>query len=374
MAGSFGALKSAREFIRDGFVEQIGPDLRFLGPDADVLLDDAFGEGYCFHLRRGEASRPNQAGLAFVAANRRRERVDVDGTLWVDTLAREIREIEFRYVGLPPDADKAKPGGRVTFWTMKNGVVFVERWNIRVPGVGADTTYPSTGNMLPQIRTWIEAEERGGEVASARWEDGLAFQGSLGTFFGRVVDKKGNPEPNVIVRLRDSDYIASSADDGRFGINLLLPGPYYLDVIDPRWVKLGISFPSKLRFTAQRDSVTEGELRDPHMLAYVIQGCTGEKWSNAAPLDLTMLVTDAIGRPMRHTEWEISRSTGSDWQRIRERRVTDAEGKIYSCLRMDEGTVVDLKLFEGDRQIGSARPRVPKNGSLVTVKVSIQRP
>jgi hypothetical protein len=250
----------------------------------------------------------------------------------------------------------------------------VDRWSLRVPSVLADTTYSQMNNMLPAIREWIEAEERGGEVASAKWPDGVSYRGTLGTFYGKVVDKKGNGKPGIIVRLRDTDYLGSSASDGRFGIAMLLPGPYNVDVIDPDYLKLGITFPTKLQFTARRDSITEGELRDPNTVSYVIQGCTGERWSNAAPLDLTLQVETHAGVPIKHAEWEISRPTKADWQRIRERRVTDNDGRIYSCLRMDKGTVVDIRLFQGDRQLGAAKAKVPGDRTIQTVKITPPRP
>ena len=60
----------------------------------------AFAGAYCFELAAPVRSRPNQVGLRFVPADHRKGRVDIDGTLWIDTVARELRDVEFRYLNV----------------------------------------------------------------------------------------------------------------------------------------------------------------------------------------------------------------------------------------------------------------------------------
>ena len=78
-ARPFVATHQAAEFIERGFVDDSANVAVFNGPDADVMLDDAFPRGYCFRLADADRDRPHQIGLAFEAASHKRGRVDVEG-------------------------------------------------------------------------------------------------------------------------------------------------------------------------------------------------------------------------------------------------------------------------------------------------------
>jgi hypothetical protein len=367
-SGSYEAVKSARQFLRDGFLFEFGDTVHYLAPDADVLLDEGFGQGYCFHIRR-EASRPSQLGLAFLPARRVRDRVDVDGTLWVDTLARELRDIEFKYLGLSGRSDDATPGGRIAFWTMPNGLVFIDSWHLRWPRPVAETTYVS-GPGGPAIRSWIEATEGGGEVARAMWADSSTFSGSLGTLHGRAVDAEGRGVGNVVIRLRGTDYVASPGIGGYFEIGHLVPGPYIADVVDPAIAHLSITFPTALRFTAKRDSVTDVRVLIPSTPQYVLPNCDGRSWPgpDRAPGMLVVKVLSG-NKPVANVPWEIRRFVGGDWQYITERRRTREDGIAYTCLRYQEGDEVEVRVFEADASSKGHKISIGRRGTTFEVQV-----
>src|ERR1035438_10814569 len=128
---SFNASFPADVFVKSGFAtDSAGVQLLF-GPDADVLLDEAFARAYSFRLATRARGRPTQVGLRFGPAQRQDGRVDIDGVLWVDTAARALTDIEFGYVGLPPVTARFSPGGRVSFRQMSNGIVLIDRWQLR---------------------------------------------------------------------------------------------------------------------------------------------------------------------------------------------------------------------------------------------------
>jgi hypothetical protein len=88
---------SAEELQTLGFVrDSAGGGLAYYGPDATVLLSDAFQQTHCFHAVRG---REDLVGLAFEPASAPL-RVDVKGVMWLDAESAELRGIEFGYVGL----------------------------------------------------------------------------------------------------------------------------------------------------------------------------------------------------------------------------------------------------------------------------------
>jgi hypothetical protein len=84
---SFNAVHSARDFVASGFSTLSNDSTLMFGPDADVLLDDAFASGYCFRVAAPSRSRPTQIGLAFAPPDRRPGRVDIDGTLWLEAIS-----------------------------------------------------------------------------------------------------------------------------------------------------------------------------------------------------------------------------------------------------------------------------------------------
>src|ERR1051325_5905442 len=107
---SFNAAHTATDFIQRGFMTDSAKQQVFFAPDAEVLLDEGFAAGYCFRIIDPDRRRPNQIGLGFSAGDRRRNRVDIEGTLWVDTVARALRDIERRYVGLDRRIEAMRPG------------------------------------------------------------------------------------------------------------------------------------------------------------------------------------------------------------------------------------------------------------------------
>ena len=129
---SFTAAYGAADFVNQGFREDSAETQIYYAPDAEVLLDDGFAAGYCFHIMDPERRPPSWIGLAFKSADSRRGRIDIDGALWIDTVARALVDIQFRYVGLPAAVDVYRPGGRVSFREMANGVVLVDQFLLRL--------------------------------------------------------------------------------------------------------------------------------------------------------------------------------------------------------------------------------------------------
>jgi len=166
-ARSFVATRRGREFADDGFVGQAsdGHEI-YYAPDAETLLDDDFIKSYCFRLIKSpSASRTSELGLAFSPASRRRDRVDIDGVLWVDTLARRVRDLEFKYIGLDSRLQRYSPNGAISFAEMPNGLVIVDRWRLRLIGSRIDSVPRITARRVDTAeRLVILAEEVGGDV------------------------------------------------------------------------------------------------------------------------------------------------------------------------------------------------------------------
>ncbi|MEO9038010.1 MAG: carboxypeptidase-like regulatory domain-containing protein [Gemmatimonadaceae bacterium] len=277
---SFQAAHSAADFVRDGFRDVRGASDVFMAPDAEVLLDDRFVAGYCFRIVNADRARPTEVGLGFEAAGHKRDRVDIDGTVWIDTAARALRNIEYKYVGLDRRVEALNPGGRLEFREMPNGVVLVDRWHIRL--VVAESTSALTptlrrGESREVVSYVFSAQESGGELARAAWPTERPWLASLGTLRARAVTRTGGFAGGTVVRLDDTDYRATVSDSGTFEIANLVPGPYSLVVVDPRLAAVRLTIPTKIAFVAARDSVYQAALTVPTAEDFVADRCIAER-------------------------------------------------------------------------------------------------
>jgi hypothetical protein len=263
----FVATHPAAEFIERGFVDDSANVAVFNGPDADVLLDDAFPRGYCFQLAKADRERPHQVGLAFEAATHKRGRVDVEGAVWIDSTTRSLVEIVFRYVGIDRRFEKYEPGGRVSFHTMADGTPIIDRWSIRPIGL------PESSRMSVVVISPGDMHESGGEVARARWADGRTWSAPLGTLTG-IVTRNRIPTGGQLVTLAGTEYFAVSDSAGRFTINDLVPGPYAVAVADTILAPLEIVLRTQVLFTAVRDSTTRVAFEAPTAEEYAAQMCS----------------------------------------------------------------------------------------------------
>lgn len=120
---------------RYGFVRKLtGDSLLYYGPDADVLLSDAFLDTHCFSVVFGVDENKGLVGLAFKPVAKRKLQ-DIMGTLWLDPRTSQLRYIEYGYTNQPRMYDFPDVGGETHFRRLNNGAWIVERWYIRLPEV-----------------------------------------------------------------------------------------------------------------------------------------------------------------------------------------------------------------------------------------------
>jgi hypothetical protein len=335
---AFSAVHTAAEFARLGFVRDAGEGDIYWSPDAEVLLDDDFMKSYCLSLTSPDASRAKELGLSFRPLARTRGHVDIAGTVWIDTAARALRRIEFRYLGLDPDTDRFHPGGDLSFQEVRDGVPQIQRWSLRTVGeknssAGQVVTTKGGGASEPHR---FEVRETGGELARATWTDGTAWAAPLGSLRIRATTKNGEPARGASVALDDTDYRATADSNGVLEIHDLLPGPYQASIIDPSLAALDLGIPTAFRFMAKRDSVVETTIVVPTAAALVETACRQDAlWTPGSYLLIVRVVTPD-GKPVEGAKWQVSvgRSTG----------VTGSNGLFQYCFGLDLGTVVQIRV------------------------------
>jgi hypothetical protein len=341
---SFSAARSAHEFTSSGFATDSADSQILFGPDAEVLLDDAFASAYCFHLAGPSPARVNQVGLSFSAAQHPRDRIDIEGTLWVDTAARALTDIEFRYIGMAKNTIPFAPGGEVSFLQMANGIVLIDRWYLR--GV---TTQKIVSGLAghPVIRYGITATEIGGELARAAWPGGTPWRSALGTLRLHAMTKSGDPAAAVTIVLADTHYRGKTDAKGDLTLDELLPGPYSVQIVDPRMSSLGLSMPTKVSFNAQRDSTFRAIVTVPTTEEYVRNRCVdANQW---IPGDSAMIfgrIFDSAGNPESEADVSFSVQTKTgQWAELRNSWTTEADGLYQACLPgFDLGGTVRIRI------------------------------
>jgi hypothetical protein len=245
--------------------------------------------------------------LGFAAVSRQRGRIDIEGALWIDTLARALSDVEFRYMGLDPRIDAGHPGGRIAFRAMENGLVLIDRWHLRMVGVKRDSVSGGRGAVMWRVR--YEAFESGGELARASWPDGSAWTAPLGTLRMHAVTHQGTPAVGTVLRLANTDYEAVADANGDLEMIDLLPGPYSVAVVDPLLVPLGITLSTPIQFIAARDSVVRFSLDVPTAEDYVAQACGGDTRTLQAFIGTAWIVarvTTPDATPVNALSWTIT--------------------------------------------------------------------
>lgn len=360
--GSFGAARTAEDFVRYGFSGDSSGLQVYYGPDAEILLDDRFSSLYCFHVMERDRARPNQVGLGFRPAELRGSRIDVDGALWIDTVARALVDIDYRYLGIDARMEPFQPGGHIAFRTMPNGVVVIDQWRIRIVGAKEETAerYVSPvrmgmrpGEALPADPN-LYAAEVWGELARAEWPDGTRWKGPLGTLRLRAINQNGSPAVGAVVRLADTDYQATSDSAGRIEITDLLPGPYAVTLVDSVLAAFGVAVRTPVVFVAARDSIVEGRLDVRTTKDYVDDRCRpgGSRGRGSGPYGTASLlgrVTTLDGRPLPDARYSLHVFVGSSMT-LGGRQPIVKDGEVggdgifqYCALRRGENVEVVVK-------------------------------
>jgi len=334
-AVAFGAALTPAQFLQKGFFA-VDPDGGhvFYGPDAEVLLSEPFQAEYCFATASDLRGRVGQVGLRFSPAKRPRGRVDIDGTLWIDTARRMLRDIEYRYLGLPSASERFRPGGRVSFREMPAGLVMVDQWSIRAVSTGRAPTSGLSRNDPSPFETTnrrFVATDNGGEIARADWPDGRSWRASLGTLRLRLIDSTGAAVAGVRVQLDSTDYTAVSDSSGLAEIQNLLPGPYVAVVVDSAIASIGMKLNPPYEFVASRDSVLTQTLIVLTEADVIAAGCG----RNAN----TKRVSSVIGRVVTSDDSPVK---GAGWEVAGSRGFSDSQGIFKTCAARDSTAEVHV--------------------------------
>lgn len=154
-------------------------EYRYYGPDARVLLSDAFLDTHCFRLVEAEDD-PKLIGLAFHPIRDHRH-PDIEGTFWLERESGSLRLLTYGYTGTPWSEAQGVAGGRVEFESLPTGAWVIRRWWIRMPIMVMDQGIRALGGVGLRVGGLVE---EGGEVLRVALLEG-----------GRIVDRVTSVTP-----------------------------------------------------------------------------------------------------------------------------------------------------------------------------------
>ncbi len=231
---------NAGSLVEDGYIQEAEDDgYYFYGPDAKVLLSDEFTDLHCFWPRPG-LDDADVVGLAFEPIIGRTE-YDIQGTLWIDKYTAELRFLEFNYTQLPWQVDRGRVGGRIEFEQLPDGPWIVTRWWIRMPVVGLRASKPIGNPDYWSQHEILAIKEEGGWVDEVYTRHGEPVRRRSGaTVVGHATEREtGNPLRGVRIVLLGTDIYALTDDGGRFRVDGVPEGKFFVTLHDEFLDSLG---------------------------------------------------------------------------------------------------------------------------------------
>jgi hypothetical protein len=223
----------AHELVRDGFIRTYPDSTVYYGPDARLLLSDAFLDAYCFGLAGGG----DRIGLTFQPSAPSRGHSQITGTLWLDRATGLLRRLEFAYTNPPLRGGRVEASGEVEYERLPMGAWIVRSWVLRMPRHVTEDGRPSH---------LVGTQESSGHVVEVL---GLAHAPAApapaGAVRGRVLATATNaPLGNVLVYLNGTSHVDTTSADGWFDLLDIAPGRYHLAWYHPELIRGDAALPS----------------------------------------------------------------------------------------------------------------------------------
>ncbi len=361
-----------------GFLQERADGVWLYGPDANVLLSNAFLSVHCFKLER-RSDRPGQIALAFEPVAGRRV-PDIAGTMWLDERTARLRHVEYMYRNVPYYEDTRYAGGRTEFEQLPNGAWIVRRWHVRSPRLGK-------AQNNPDMKV-IGMRETGGEVLDVQ----IAGVGTTTivprySISGVVYDSVNQrPLAGARVYLSGTPFSVVATEAGRFQMDSVPAGEYLVAFSHPRLDSLP-RYPDPLRIAAF-SNIDNVVVTTPSAEQIVSSLCASEEWTRAAALSRDTSVTNrgvifgTVGRTsgasediMVEAHWaRVSYSGpagGITLDHIGDLKsrghgfgVTTDEAGFFALCRVPTDRPVLLEVKQRDKVVSRDTVRIPAHGLL----------
>lgn len=342
-----------------------GRGYTYFGPDADVLLSEAFVRDHCFREARRGRDRRGLTGIRF-EPTQQRNTPDITGVLWLDERSSELRFVEFGYSPPPPGVDSVTAGGEVHFARMPSGAWIIRRWFIRLPVVARPmaplASQPSAAPWVLVRPVTLQLREEGGDVSA----ESLVKPNTVVTLRGTIRDSSDRPLAGARVTVAGTRRTGISGPTGAFTIDSVPFGSWSVIADVDGYDALGlVAAEQEIAVSAEAAPVLQ--LRAINARLMYPRVCAGElaRYGYGAIRISVRATGDSIvqGLPVALSWVAVrNRSQGIEPGPRTRDFVTDAYGRVTLCT-MDAGLDVSVVVA---RRGGGSEPvhvvRVPDRG------------
>lgn len=353
----------------EGFVSGDDPGRRqFYAPSARTLVSDAFLDTHCLEFVPGEQAEGSaRVGLRFRPAPGR-DAPDVRGTLWVDRETAELRELEYRYVNVEPEAVEDRIGGRLRFRRLPSGTWFVEEWRIRTPKLARQKVRLFDESDI-RIRL-VGLTETGRRVVSVRREGGeLVYDAERATLSGIVYDStRARPLSGAVVRLAGTERADTTDAGGRYRIPGVGRGTYRVYPEHARYGSLGVALDTTV-VRLRPGRVVERTFAVPSWRSVLASLC-----AQSGGGTLVGVARDSASRRLRTGTVRLVDSTSDSAQAIAVRSLDRGPGGGFWFCGVQPGRRVELRAVAFGRTVGRRSLETPAGNDTARVDLRVRRP
>lgn len=357
------------DLLEGGFIRSDGKGgYRYYGPDAAVLLSDAFVETHCFGLQES-SSDPDVVGLTFEPLRSRRASADIEGTLWLGLADARLRTLEFDYTWSPWVEAEKVANGRVEFEELPEGAWIVRNWWIRMPRMTQAFELMYGGRSGLRVAGLVEA----GGTATRVDVIGVvrAAEAGFGRIGGLVWDStRARPLAGAEVSVADGDRSTISDPVGRFALDSVPAGPQEVSFRHPRLDSLPV-LPRVAEVTVTRGATVEVTLAVPSMATILAALCGAEDRAPGSGAVIGTVRSAGTREPVAGAtvalEWTDYRVAGGRdlLADVQSRRVTTDDQGRYAVCGVPQGVLVAAYSAVGDESSAVRRAEVPREDVLV---------
>lgn len=361
--------RPADELHEQGFVRSLDSgEFEYFGPDAAVLLSDAFVEAHCFGLM-SSPDAPDLIGLSFRPRPGRRGARDIEGTLWLSREGARLSSVEFTYTWSPWVEARGVANGRVEFEELPNGAWIVRRWWIRMPRMIENLGLMSGGRSGLRVAGIVEVGGSAEQVEVPRLASVPA--GPPGRIHGQVWDSvRARPLAGAEVYIQDRTPISVTDNAGRFTLEGVPAGVHDVLFRHPGLDSLALTAPAA-RVSVRRGTDSEVVLGVPSLRTLIGALCGAADVPMGATVVSGVVTAPGATRPASGAtvalEWTDTRVVAdrefqADVQGIEV--TTDARGRYVAC-GVPPGALIAARARHADTEGAIRRATVPGRDLLV---------